>query len=78
MPAIVIFIIIVATTSLDAQHGSRDNLYVDGNKPGLKASLSWKPWASLGTRAFAYTKHGEVSRLKLPNRTVETVYLGQC
>ena len=73
MLAIVLFIIAVATTSL--RHMTLGIIFnIDGNRPGLNASLSWMPWANLVTTAFAYSTHGEVSRIKLRNRTVETLF----
>lgn len=73
MLAIVLFIIAVATTSL--RHMTLGIIFnIDGNRPGLNACLSWTPWANVVTTAFAYSTHGEVSRIKLRNRTVETLF----
>ena len=69
MLAIVLFIIAVATTSL--RHMTLGIIFnTDGNRPGLNACLSWTPWANVVTTAFAYSTHGEVSRIKLRDRTV--------
>lgn len=76
MLAVVLFIITVATTSL--RHMTLGIIFnTDGNRPGLNASFSWTPWASVVTTAFAYSTQGEVFRIKLQNRTVEIVYPGQ-
>lgn len=74
MLPVVAMVIVITTAFLRYLQGSRDHLYADGSTR-IECFLIFEAWANEVTTAFGYTKHGEISRIKPPNKTVETLVI---